>query len=106
MINTIFGVVSGLVLAGTSRAIMASTSLEWWQVLLIGLIPPVLGFISDVVKNLLISKGFISKEEGDKMVDEFKDKLEELTDKDKKDDKDKDNGDNENKDEGNNAEGK
>lgn len=106
MINTIFGVVSGLVLAGTSRAITASTSLEWWQVLLIGLIPPILGFIADVVKNLLISKGIISKEEGDKMVDEFKDKLEELTDKDNKDDEGKNNANDENKDEGDSAESK
>lgn len=105
MINTIFGVISGLVLAGTSRAITASTSLEWWQVLLIGLIPPLLGFLADIVKNLLISKGIISKEEGDKMVDEFKDKLEEMIDKDNKDDEGKAN-DDENKDEGNNAEGK
>lgn len=72
---TILGVISGIAFAGTSKALVIETGLPWWAILLIALIPPVLGGLIDLAKNLLIKYGVFTKQEADEIADEIKDEI-------------------------------
>ena len=63
-----------------------TASLTWWQYLLIALIPTVIGFILDLVIDILKNKGIISEDDATELkskVDDIEDKLDDAsTDKD------------------------
>lgn len=72
---TILGVISGIAFAGTSKALVIETGLPWWAVMLIAIIPPILGGLIDLAKNLLIKYGVFTKKEADKIANEIKEEI-------------------------------
>lgn len=74
MISTLTGLITGV---GSALVCIGETSgeMEWWAYLLISISGAIVGLICDIVKNILVSKKVITKEQGDKMQERYEDFL-------------------------------
>lgn len=74
MISTLTGLITGV---GSALVCIGDTSgeMEWWAYLLISISGAIVGLICDIVKNILVNKKVITKEQGDKMQERYEDFL-------------------------------
>lgn len=68
--------VSGIVVAYESEGVITGAGLTWWQMLLIVTVPTLLGFILD----LAVNKGWITKDQAQKLKDSGKTVIDDLAD--------------------------
>lgn len=73
---TVYGLAGGIVMASTANVIASDTNLPWWAIMLIGIIPPIVGAILDLLKAFIVKHGWLDKTTADKDTEAIKDKLE------------------------------
>jgi len=65
--NSILAIGGGVLGSAIGGTISMASGLEWWQTLLIAILPTLLGFILDLIIGILHKKGIISKETKEKL---------------------------------------
>lgn len=80
-ISTIIGILSGV--GGAMLTNSGATGLEWWQSLLIAIVPTIVGALLDLLVYILKAKKIISSEDADKLIERIHTKEDEKKTEDK-----------------------
>lgn len=79
--NTIIGLGCGLVAATAGNVGAFNGELNWWQWLIISLVPTIIGGTYDLIILILKKKGYLTTKDADKLQEKYTTKKEETADK-------------------------
>lgn len=69
--NTILGLGCGVVAAAAGNAGAFNGELNWWQWMIVSLVPTIIGGVFDIIVLVLKKKGYLEKEDAAKLEEKY-----------------------------------